>query len=118
MHLNPAIRKSYLPESTKNYPLKVPVEKREVLAMNRAAIFDSSRVLLPAPQIQAPPVILASKEDKPAPEPTAAQSDSKAAADTAQKTVYVVRKGDNLRQIAQTHNVTVEELKKWNKLRG
>jgi membrane-bound lytic murein transglycosylase D len=61
--------------------------------------------------------LLASEENKPAPEPTVAQTDSKAAADTAKKTIYVVKKGDNLRQIAQAYQVTVEELKEWNNLR-
>jgi membrane-bound lytic murein transglycosylase D len=119
MHLNPALRKNHLPASTKNYPLKVPAEKTFILALNRAAILDSSRWQLPVPKTQSPPVMLASKESKAAAGPKAEDRPApNPATDSAQKFIYVVQKGDNLLRIARTHNVTVEELKEWNNIRN
>jgi membrane-bound lytic murein transglycosylase D len=107
--LNPEIRKALLPETIRNYPLKIPAQKRELLAMNRAAIMDSSRIpIYPAPQI-----ILASINslNKPTPPDTAAT-------DSLQLTEYIVQKGDFLQRIAQKHQVSMAQIKAWNQLAG
>ncbi|MGV3590011.1 MAG: LysM peptidoglycan-binding domain-containing protein [Adhaeribacter sp.] len=109
--LNPEIRKAMLPETIRNYPLKVPAQKREILAMNRAAILDSSRI--PVYVAPTPPIMLASanllKKN--------ATPDS-AATDSLQLTEYIVQKGDFLERIAQKHQVSIAQIKGWNHLRN
>jgi membrane-bound lytic murein transglycosylase D len=111
--LNPAIRKGVLPETIKNYPVKVPAQSRQVLALNRTAILDSSRVPVFKPVIK-PETMLASaaaakKDDTPLP------ADS-TQADSLQQTEYVVVKGDFLEKIAKKSQVTIAQLKEWNNL--
>ncbi|HSI91741.1 MAG TPA: transglycosylase SLT domain-containing protein [Adhaeribacter sp.] len=100
--LNPALKKDYLPETVRNYPLKVPAEKRTMLAHYRSDIIARSRFVVPQPvQKQPEPVMLAR------------QSDTAAA-----KITYVVKAGDNLSKIALAHNTTVSDLKTWNELKN
>ncbi|MDB5263227.1 MAG: hypothetical protein JWQ14_2510 [Adhaeribacter sp.] len=107
--LNPEIRKAILPATIRNYPLKIPAHKREILAMNRAAIMDSSRI--PVYQIPGPPMILASVQslNKVSPPDTITTY-------SLQLTEYVVQKGDFLQRIAKKNQVTVAQIKAWNQL--
>lgn len=109
--LNPAIRKGVLPASIKNYPLKVPAQSRQMLALNRAAILDSSRVPLPVvkPQTMLAAAGPAKKADVPLPADST-QSDSLL------QTQYVVVRGDVLEKIARRNQVTIAQLKEWNNL--
>jgi membrane-bound lytic murein transglycosylase D len=111
--LNPAIRKGVLPDNIKNYPLKVPVPAREMLALNRAAILDSSRVpvVLPVPETMLASSTTVKKAEVPLP------ADS-AKTDSLQQLEYVVVKGDFLQKIAQKNQVTIAQLKEWNNLSG
>ena len=115
--LNPAVRKGYLPETIKNYPLKVPVPQRELLAVNRVAILDSCRI--PVIIKLEPTIMMASTTTvKPTPSaPVLAPSDS-AQTDSLQKLEYIVAKGDFLYKIAQKHQVTTTQLREWNNLKN
>ncbi|WP_051359864.1 lytic transglycosylase domain-containing protein [Adhaeribacter aquaticus] len=125
--LNPAVRKGYLPENTKAYPLKVPAQKREILAFNRSAILDSCRMPVVAPVV--PATMLASTAATLQTAVASTNSTTKrknviaithpadsVSRDSLQRTIYVVAKGDNLYKIARQHEVTVDQLKAWNKL--
>jgi membrane-bound lytic murein transglycosylase D len=117
--LNPAIRKGVLPETIKNYPLKVPARAREVLAMNRTAILDSSRVPVIMKTILPETMVAASTTVKKAPQPLPADSaQGTPAADSLQATEYVVQKGDFLERIARRNQVTIAQLREWNNLSG
>jgi membrane-bound lytic murein transglycosylase D len=113
--LNPAIRKGMLPENIKNYPLRVPAQSRELLALNRAAILDSSRVpVLIKPRL--PEIMLAAAT--PAKQPDSSLPADSAATDSLQQSAYVVVRGDFLERIAKKNQVTIAQLKEWNNLSG
>lgn len=116
LHLNPALKQMHLPEATRNYPLKVPADKYQMLALNRTAILDTSRLLLPGTSpARAPEAMLAGTNGIPVPPP--ADEGTRFATDSVQEASYVVQRGDNLIRIARAHNVSVEQLKTWNNLR-
>ncbi|MFT2010297.1 LysM peptidoglycan-binding domain-containing protein [Pontibacter sp. 13R65] len=112
MALNPEIKKPELPESIKNYKLRIPAHSTALLKTDKECILLAS---LPASK---QPDLL--KDLAPTETPAIlASATTEAPADTAeQETTYVVKRGDNLIRIALRHQVTVEELKKWNKLEG
>ncbi|PRY10428.1 membrane-bound lytic murein transglycosylase D [Pontibacter ummariensis] len=111
MALNPELKK---PELPRNYKLRIPAQR----AVLFASAEDKNCILLaasPAAKSHEPeesPVLLAAaktaKEEKPAVAQKSVQ----------QKVTYVVQRGDNLIQIAQQHDVSVEELKEWNNLKN
>lgn len=119
--LNPAVRKGILPETIRNYPLKVPQQVRETLALNRVAILDSCR--LPVIIQPEPTIMLASSttvKNTPALTPAARTDSAGSAADSAtaglQQVEYKVVRGDFLQKIAQKNKVSITQLKAWNKL--
>ncbi|PIQ21665.1 MAG: lytic transglycosylase [Cytophagales bacterium CG18_big_fil_WC_8_21_14_2_50_42_9] len=116
--LNPAVRKGYLPETIRNYPLKVPVPQREVLAYNRVAILDSCK--LPIIAKPEPTIMLASSTtvNPAAPAPVVPAPSDSVKTDSIQKIEYIVAKGDYLYKIAQQHQVTPTQLKEWNNLKS
>jgi membrane-bound lytic murein transglycosylase D len=104
-----------LPENIKNYPLRVPAQSRELLALNRAAILDSSRVpVLIKPRL--PEIMLAAAT--PAKQPDSSLPADSAATDSLQQSAYVVVRGDFLERIAKKNQVTIAQLKEWNNLSG
>ncbi|MEJ8756456.1 LysM peptidoglycan-binding domain-containing protein [Pontibacter sp. H259] len=114
--LNPEIKKPLLPASTRNYKLRVPAERAELLASaeNLSCMIAAATPLAPAPE----PV----KEITPAKAPVLLASATTApvttqTADSTEKMFYTVKRGDNLSTIATKHNVTIDQLKEWNNLR-
>ncbi|MFC5269204.1 lytic transglycosylase domain-containing protein [Adhaeribacter terreus] len=112
-NLNPALKKDFIPETVRNFAIKVPAEKRPVIAQNRSTIFQNARYLTPKPVqpklIPQEPVMIAKQTPEKQPD---------SAADNAQKMPYVVQRGDNLGKIAKEHNVSIEDLKTWNNLKN
>jgi|SRR5690554_449716 len=96
--LNPSILKRQIPQSHTHYALKIPKSKAGFLAENQEWIMDSlslrSNILL-ADNVE--------EIDEPYALP-------------AHRIIYRVRQGDALGTIAQKHNTTVANLKKWNSL--
>ncbi|GHA73832.1 lytic transglycosylase domain-containing protein [Pontibacter akesuensis] len=112
MALNPEITKTKLPDQKNNYKLRVPANRAALLASaaDKRCILMAAAPVAPQPKPQETPVMLAAvkKEAEPATETEATSS--------LEKTTYTVQRGDNLTQIAQRHNVTIEQLKEWNNL--
>jgi membrane-bound lytic murein transglycosylase D len=97
--LNPAVRHNALPGNGKTYVLKLPIAAKFELEKNRYAILDS-----------------ASKTGRKEVELLA----KNAVGNTAGREliVYRVKNGDVLGNIALRHRVRIDDLRKWNKLRG
>ncbi|QHL87693.1 transglycosylase SLT domain-containing protein [Nibribacter ruber] len=107
VELNPALRKPFVPETVQNFALRIPVTARPALDMNRMAILDSARYRAPV-QLKLP-----------ASSTMVAKAEPAVPVDSAtKKTYYTVRRGDNLDKIAKAHDVTISDLKTWNKLKG
>ena len=115
--LNPAVRKGYLPETIRDYPLKVPVPQRDLLAVNRIAILDSCKMpVLIKPE---PTIMLASTTTvKTNPATSTPIPSNSVTTDSLLKIEYIVSNGDNLYKIAQQHQVTSTQIKEWNKLKS
>lgn len=97
--LNPSIRHNALPQNGKTFILKVPVAVKEVLQKNRKVILDS-----------------ASKTGRKEIELIAKTSSGSTFG--RDLLVYRVKYGDALGLIAQRHHVRLDDLRKWNNLRG
>ncbi|HTJ53520.1 MAG TPA: LysM peptidoglycan-binding domain-containing protein [Cyclobacteriaceae bacterium] len=97
--LNPAIQHNALPETSKTYTLNIPVQAKANLSMNRIAILDS------ASKVGKKEIELLAKN-------TAGSTYGR------DRQTYKVRSGDVLGSIAIRHGVRVEDLRRWNNLRG
>ncbi|QMU30179.1 lytic transglycosylase domain-containing protein [Adhaeribacter radiodurans] len=112
--LNPEVKKAILPVTVRNYPLKVPVTHKTLLASNRTSILDSCKLPdLTQPSYQN--ILIAKNRATPAAVPTTTLPDS-ATTDSLQKKEYRVAAGDNLTRIANRYNITVEQLRTWNNM--
>ncbi|MFB9865462.1 lytic transglycosylase domain-containing protein [Rufibacter immobilis] len=108
VNLNPALKLKHIPANAANVALRIPANARPLLEENRLAILDSARYRTPVRTRQPLPEIPASMLAK-------AEA---VTPDSTSKRMYVVRRGDNLSTIAKKQNVTVEQLKAWNKFSG
>jgi membrane-bound lytic murein transglycosylase D len=116
MALNPEVKKTIIPQQMRNYKLRIPVERAALLA----SAADKSCIMMAAAPTREParkpidltetPILLASVKSE---QPTEVKKEEKA---VEQKKIHTVQRGDNLTQIASQHQVTVAELKEWNKL--
>ncbi len=97
--LNPSILHTAVPEGRKSYTLNVPLHVKTNLSINRMAILDS-----------------ASKNGRKEIELLA--RNNPAGNPTGGKIIYKVRRGDVLGSIATNHRVRVEDLRRWNHIRG
>ncbi|GAB3822721.1 lytic transglycosylase domain-containing protein [Pontibacter rugosus] len=112
MALNPELKKTSLPDNMRNYKLRIPATRAALLASAN----DKSCILMAAaptpPQAKEhTPMLLAAVKQEAEPDKTEASAE-------VEKTTYIVQRGDNLTQIANRHNVTIEQLKEWNGLAG
>jgi membrane-bound lytic murein transglycosylase D len=99
LQLNPSVRHNAIPENGRTYILKVPVAAKLELEKNRATILDS-----------------ASKTGRKEVELLAKRLDTNTYG--RELIVYRVKYGDALGLIAQRHRVKVDDLRKWNNMRG
>ena len=112
--LNPALKKNYIPETVRNFAIKVPAEKRVVIAQNRSNIFTNSKFI--SPVYKAPEPVMVAKVEKT--EPVKTETPKTETDSTSQQQIaYKVKRGDYLAKIAREHNVTMADLKTWNKLK-
>ena len=108
--LNPEIKKTTLPATTRNYKLRVPAQAAQLLAAEQSCILLAAVPTPPPAKHTIPteaPVMLAST--------TTVQETPN---DSLVQATYVVQRGDNLFAIARKHGVTIDDLKEWNKLDG
>lgn len=97
--LNPSVQHNALPDSRKEFLLRVPVRAKLNLEVNRVAILDS------ASKVGRKEVEALAKN---APGNTTGKD----------RITYKVRSGDVLGSIAMRHGVRVADLRKWNNIRG
>jgi membrane-bound lytic murein transglycosylase D len=97
--LNPSIQRNAIPETTKTYTVYIPRDAKDLLSLNRVAILDS-----------------ASKVGKKELEVLAVKTEGSTYG--RDRIVYKVKSGDVLGSIAMRHGVRVNDLRKWNNLRG
>jgi membrane-bound lytic murein transglycosylase D len=102
--LNPEVKQTTLPESVRNYKLRVPAQSKQLLALDQSCILLAAAPTPPPAKQAIPagnPVLLASATTQ---------------KDTLEQQIYTVQRGDNLLKIANKHGVTVAQLQEWNKL--
>ncbi len=99
LSLNPDIKRGALPEGTRDYALKVPVELKDTIVANRSFLYDT-----------------ASKVGKK--ELAYLARNTPGSTYGRQKQVYRVRSGDVLGTIARKYHVRISDIKKWNNLRS
>ncbi len=99
LKLNPQIKRGALPEGTRNFALRIPVEAKEEIVANRTHLYDT-----------------ASKVGKAHLEYLARNTPGSIYG--RERQVYRVRSGDVLGTIAQRYNVRVSDLRAWNNIRG
>lgn len=116
MALNPELKKNKIPQHLLNYKIKIPAKSAKLVAN----LADRECILLAAAPVKD---VEPEKESEPARNTavlasTATEKSEKQEAKPAEKATYTVRRGDNLSGIAKDHNVSIEELKEWNDLKG
>lgn len=101
--LNPELRTIIIPEHIKNYPLRVPADKIDILYASHCEISDMATCVDPTYLSQI-------------------ESMYKMQSATVQRrgnnAYYIVKKGDSLGKIALRFNASVTEIKTWNRLKG
>lgn len=97
--LNPSLRRNAVPDREKPFVLKVPVAAKLMLMDNRAGILDSSSRV-------------GKKEIEALVKNTPGNTTGR------EPVVYRVKYGDALGLIAQRYKVRIDDLRKWNNLRG
>jgi membrane-bound lytic murein transglycosylase D len=97
--LNPALKKNVLPAHV-NYAIRIPSDLYPYFAQNRIAILDSSSKNC---EVE---IVLVKTEI------------AKSTSSEKRKIIYTVKSGDVLGKIASKHNVSVANIKSWNKISG
>ncbi len=95
--LNPQVRYGTIPKGADGYPIKVPLEIKDSIVLNREALYayaqEKGREAMKKLSTQAP-----------------------AGTKGRSQVVYTVRSGDVLSRIAERHHVRVADIKAWNRL--
>ena len=97
--LNPQIKHGAIPSTARNYPLKVPVEFKELITQNRDSLYAK-----------------AAKVGRLELEKMAKNEIGTVAG--RERVLHKVRSGDVLGTIAERYHVRVSDIKKWNRLKG
>lgn len=98
--LNPELRRAAVPETAKNYPLRIPADMADFIAANSSSILDSAG----SETIKKQFVAQAQK--------------SSGSTYGRSKITYRVRRGDVLGKIAERHGVRLSDVRRWNNIRG
>ncbi|MCP4459263.1 MAG: LysM peptidoglycan-binding domain-containing protein [Cytophagales bacterium] len=97
--LNPQIKHGAIPSTARNYPLKIPIEFKDSIVVNRQMIYEE-----------------ASKVGRAELEKMAKNEIGAVAG--RERVIHKVRSGDVLGTIAERYHVRVSDIKKWNRLKG
>lgn len=113
---NPELRKPYIPETLRNYSLKVPVRVRqELAAQDRNLFLDFCKVSVPPPSPLTPRIPYFQGFD--ASSTAVAATDKPAPAEPRHRKVrHTVKRGETVRAIAARYDVTTTQLARWNGL--
>lgn len=112
--MNPALKQNYVPKNAKGHIVSLPLT---VMAEFRVAVTNTAPVVFGAPS-------LISYEEKITPSYTTAENVAKtvtakaAPARNNTAAIYRVKRGDNLAKIAKRYDCSVNELKRWNNIKG
>lgn len=87
----------------RNYAVRLPISEIGKFVANEEAIYT---------------YLNEEKANREQPLPQVVKGDQYAGGRSSNKTVYTVKKGDNLGKIATRHGVTVSNLKRWNRIKG
>ncbi|EJF35933.1 transglycosylase SLT domain protein [Capnocytophaga sp. oral taxon 335 str. F0486] len=87
----------------RNYAVRLPISEIGKFVANEEAIYA---------------YLNEEKANREQPLPQVVKGDQYAGGRSSKKTVYTVKKGDNLGKIATRHGVTVSNLKRWNRIKG
>ena len=87
----------------RNYAVRLPISEIGKFVANEEAIYA---------------YLNEEKANREQPLPQVVKGDQYAGGRFSNKTVYTVKKGDNLGKIATRHGVTVSNLKRWNRIKG
>lgn len=98
--LNPELRRAAVPETAKNYPLRIPADLADFIAANTSSLLDSAGSETIKKQFIA----------------KAQKSSGSTYGRT--KMTYRVRRGDVLGKIAERHGVRLSDVRRWNNIRG
>jgi membrane-bound lytic murein transglycosylase D len=99
--LNPQIINTVLPDYTRNFVLKVPSEKFAMMRPNRLAILDSASKRAPSEGILA-----------------SAEEDAEGSSYVSKRLTHTVRGGETLSSVANRYGVSINEVKRWNRMRS
>ena len=105
--LNPVFRKDVIPFNAEGYYVRIPKSKSKRFEMLRDSVYRP----IQASEIQAEPI------DKMQTTP-AETSTGTVKPFTKKKVIYTVKKGDNINDLADWYDVSVYEIKSWNKLKS
>ena len=87
----------------RNYAVRLPISEIGKFVANEEAIYA---------------YLNEEKANREQPLPQVVEGDQYAVGRSSKKTIYTVKKGDNLGKIATRHGVTVSNLKRWNRIKG
>jgi membrane-bound lytic murein transglycosylase D len=116
---NPEIRKTYLPETVRNYKLTIPACVRtELAALDRNTVLDFCKVVLPPPRPITPLVpALPAADSASAALAAAAKAEAEADKPKYRRVRHSVRRGESVADVAERYEVSTAQIRRWNKLR-
>lgn len=104
--LNPIFRKDVIPFNADGYFVRIPKSKSKRFEMLRDSVYRP----IQASELQAEPIDKMQASTGDAPQGPVKKFSKK-------KVIYTVKKGDNINDIADWFDVSVSEIKSWNKLK-
>lgn len=111
--MNPALNQNYVPKNSKGHivslPLTVMAEFRAAIQNTAPVVFGSSSLITYEEKTTSPYV--SSQNVAKSPTPKTSYSNSATS-------IYRVKRGDNLAKIAKRYHCSVNDLKKWNNIKG
>ncbi|WP_052430581.1 LysM peptidoglycan-binding domain-containing protein [Hymenobacter sp. DG25B] len=115
---NPELRKHYIPETFRNYPLQVPsCVRTELVAQDRNTLLDYCKVTLlpPAPIVPLNPLL--NGADSTDTMVAASEPAIPAEKPRYRRARHTVRRGETVASVANRYDVDPSQIRRWNKLR-
>lgn len=109
-YLNPSYKLKEIPDNGRKHYLVLPIDKLGLFMANEQLVYEQSKVKQPEPE----PMLAA---NEPSNNATADSKTSKVVWENDWKS-HKVKRGESLGGIADKYNVSLAELKKWNKIKG